>query len=173
MRNKMLVGSLQAALFAAILCLLCPWSVPLGAIPITLSLMGLFLAIGCLPPARALQAVGLYLLLGGIGLPVFAGFQGGVGALLGPTGGYLLSYLPAVGAATLVAKLLPRVKIWGQLVAATLTVYVGGALWYMFTAQVPLWTAVGVGVLPFLAADAVKLVAAGLLINLLRRHLSK
>lgn len=168
----MLVGSLQAALFAAILCLLCPWSVPLGAIPITLSLLGLFLVIGCLSPARALQAVGLYLLLGGIGLPVFAGFQGGVGALLDPTGGYLLSYLPAVGTATLAAKLLPRGKVWWQLIAATLTVYVGGALWYMLTAQVPLWTAVSVGVLPFLAADVVKLIAAGSLINLLRRHLS-
>lgn len=134
--------------------------------------MGLLLAIGCLPPLHAVQAVGVYLLLGGIGLPVFAGFQGGVGVLLGPTGGYLWSYLPAIGMAALAAKLLPRGKAWGQLVAATLTVYVGGALWYMLTAQVPFGTAISVGVLPFLAPDAIKVMASAWLIKMLRHRLT-
>ena len=167
----MLVSSLQAALFAAVLCLLCPWSIPIGAVPMTLSLVGVYLAIGCLPPLYAAQAVGLYLLLGGLGLPVFSGFQGGVGVLLGATGGYLLSYLPAVGLAVLTAKLLPRGKLLGQLVVATVAIYLGGAAWHALTAQVPFWTALGVGVLPFLPLDALKMVAAILLIKALRKRL--
>jgi biotin transport system substrate-specific component len=167
----MLVNSLRAALIAAVLCLLCPWSIPLGPVPITLSLVGVYLAIGCLPPLYAAQAVGLYLLLGGLGLPVFSGFQGGVGVLFGATGGYLWGYLPAVGLAVPAAKLLPRGRLWGQLIVATVTVYASGAAWYALTAQVSFWTALGVGVLPFLLPDIGKLVATALLIKALNKRL--
>ena len=74
MNTKKLVFT---ALFAAILCILSPISVPAGPIPVTLSVFALFLTAPVLPPAEAFFAVLVYILLGALGLPVFSGFNGG------------------------------------------------------------------------------------------------
>ncbi|MCF0123916.1 MAG: biotin transporter BioY [Ruminiclostridium sp.] len=81
--------SLMAALISV-----CSWIViPLGPVPFTLQTFGVFAALGLLGGRRGTLAVLLYLLLGLVGLPVFAGFSAGAGALLGVTGGYLLGFL--------------------------------------------------------------------------------
>ena len=82
----------RAALFAALMAV-CSWiSIP-AAVPFTLQTFAVFLTLGVLGGRLGTLAVGGYLLLGAVGLPVFAGFQGGPGALLGATGGYLLGFL--------------------------------------------------------------------------------
>ena len=81
------------ALFAALLAV-CAWLViPAGDVPFTLQTFGVFAALGLLGGKRGTIAIAVYLLLGAVGAPVFAGFKGGIGALLGVTGGYLVSYL--------------------------------------------------------------------------------
>ena len=88
--------SISAALIA-----LCAWlSVP-AAIPFTMQTFAVFAAAGTLGARRGAAALGLYILLGALGLPVFSGFQGGVGALLGATGGYIVGFLPAAAIAGL------------------------------------------------------------------------
>ena len=82
------------AMLTAMLCLLGPLTLPLGPVPLSLTtallmLMGLLLGGG-----KATLCCAVYLLMGLVGLPVFSGFSGGAGALLGPTGGFLLGYLP-------------------------------------------------------------------------------
>ena len=78
----------RAALFAALIAI-CSWiSIP-TAVPFTLQTFAVFLALGVLGGKLGTLSVAVYLLLGAVGLPVFAGFQGGLGALLGATGGYL------------------------------------------------------------------------------------
>ena len=81
-RNMVLSG-----LFAALLAL-CGWiSLPLGSLRFTLQTFGLLLALLTLGGKWGSVTVLVYLALGAMGLPVFSGFQGGIGVLLGPTGG--------------------------------------------------------------------------------------
>ena len=154
----------RAALFAALMAL-CAWiSVP-APVPFTLQTFALFLAPGLLGGRLGAAAVGAYLLLGAFGLPVFAGFSGGIGALLGPTGGFLLGFL------------LTALVMWGAeaalgrsgpvfLASAVLgqgLCYLFGSLWYAFgyaggAAGLP--AAVAACVLPFLLPDAAKLALA-------------
>lgn len=82
----------RAALFAALIAI-CSWLAIPTAVPFTLQTFAVFLALGVLGGKLGTLTVAVYLLLGTVGLPVFAGFQGGLGALLGATGGYLIGFL--------------------------------------------------------------------------------
>jgi biotin transport system substrate-specific component len=78
----------------AALIAVCAWlSVPVGQIAVTMQTFGVFLTLLLMGGKKGTLACGVYLLLGAVGLPVFSGFQGGPGVLLGPTGGYLLGFL--------------------------------------------------------------------------------
>ena len=80
------------AMFAAVMAV-CSWiSVP-ATVPFTLQTFGVFLAVGTLGGKRGSLAVLTYLLLGAVGAPVFAGFSGGIGCILGSTGGYIIGFL--------------------------------------------------------------------------------
>ena len=119
------------ALFA-VLMTVCAWITIPFAVPITLQTFAAFLALTTLGGWRGLYAIAVYLLLGAVGLPVFSGFQGGLGVLLGPSGGYLLGFL----ASALIYHLLTRK--WGTSVrmirlacgAGLLTCYATGTIWF-------------------------------------------
>lgn len=82
-------------LFAALMAV-CAWiSIPIFSIPVTLQLLAIMVCAAMLPPMYATLAVVVYVLLGLVGLPVFAGFTGGVGKLFGITGGYIVGFIPA------------------------------------------------------------------------------
>ena len=98
----------MTALFAAILAVICPISIPIGAIPITFSLLVVYLAGGLLGPGLGTLAVLVYLALGAVGLPVFSGMQGGLAKLMGPTGGFLWGYLVGVAVACVLLAALRR-----------------------------------------------------------------
>ena len=175
MSTARLTQTIRAALLAAVWCLLAPISLPLGPVPVSLGTFCLYLTAGLLPPLYAAEAVGLYLLLGLCGLPVFSGFQSGPGALLGPTGGFLLAYLPAVLLASWLGRRWPHKGAYPlALTAATLVLYGCGTLWYAYTAGVTVVNAALVCVLPFLTGDGVKLAAAcGLFPRLQKRIFRK
>ena len=80
------------SLFAAILAVSAWLTIP-GEVPFTLQTFGVFAALGLLGGKRGTIALALYLILGAVGLPVFAGFRGGFGVLLGTTGGYIFGFL--------------------------------------------------------------------------------
>ena len=83
----------------------CAWvTIPVGAVPITLQMFGVSFAILALRPKECVAAVGGYLALGALGIPVFSSMRGGLGVLMGPTGGYLIGYL--LGAALAVVVLM-------------------------------------------------------------------
>ena len=74
----------------AVLMAICSWiSIPM-AVPFTLQTFGVFMAVGVLGGKRETFAVLIYILLGAVGVPVFAGFSGGIGVLLNTTGGYIV-----------------------------------------------------------------------------------
>lgn len=172
MNSQKRVFAVFAAMLAAGLCLTAPLSLPLGPLPLTLGTLGLFLIAGLLPPLYTAEAVGIYLLLGICGLPVFAGFCGGAAVLTGPTGGYLWGYLPAAVLASWISRRRPaRWRYPAALVTATAIMYLTGTLWYGYTAQLPLPTAFLSGVVPFLPGDAVKIAVAALLCPQIQRRL--
>ena len=80
------------AMSAVILCV-CSWLTIPFTVPFTMQTFGVYCALLILGGRRGLAAIGLYLLLGIVGLPVFSGFRGGLGHVLGPTGGYILGFL--------------------------------------------------------------------------------
>lgn len=165
------------ALFAALIAV-CAWiSIP-ATVPFTLQTFAIFAALGLLGGKRGTVAVAVYLLLGAIGVPVFAGFQGGIGALLGTTGGYLLGFL------------LTALIVWGMearfgsktgvfllsAVLGMLVYYAFGTAWYLVVyartkGAISLATALGWCVVPFLIPDAVKIALAVLLRGRLKRHI--
>ena len=95
MKNKKLTTYQMAvtALMAAALCVLGPLSVPIGAIPISLSNFVICLTAWLLGPKFGTLSVAVYLLIGLVGVPVFSGYGAGIAKLAGPTGGYLVGYL--------------------------------------------------------------------------------
>ena len=164
---------LLPALLAAALCVMALWAVPLGPVPVTLATLGVYLAAGLLPWRQAAAGVGLYVLLGAVGLPVFSGFTGGLHRLTGVTGGFLLGYiLCAALASRLMAGKRPFMVPVG-LLAGTAVLYTVGTLWYLAQSGGTLWGAVLVCVVPFLPGDAAKLLVATAVVWPLRRRLER
>ena len=165
------------ALFAALIAV-CAWiSIP-ATVPFTLQTFAIFAALGLLGGKRGTAAVAVYLLLGAIGVPVFAGFQGGLGALLGTTGGYLLGFLlTALIEWGMEARFGSKTGVFLlSAVLGMLVCYAFGTAWYLVVyartkGAISLATALGWCVVPFLIPDAVKIALAVLLRGRLKRHI--
>ena len=174
-RQRAVYSLTMTAAFAAGMAVLAPWSVPLGPVPLSLCTLMIYLAAWLLPPARALAAVAVYVLLGAAGLPVFAGFLGGVSRLAGPTGGFLLGYLPMSAICALFVAHF-RARRWMPLlgmVLGTAVLYAVGTVWLCLQTGVRPGEAIVVCVLPFLPGDCLKMAAAWLLGPMLRRRLER
>ncbi len=166
-----MVGGLLAALLAS-----SAWiSFPIGTVPLTLQVFVVVLIALLLTPGRAAAAVGVYLLLGALGAPVFAGGRAGLGVLFGPTGGYLFGFLFGAMLGALCRQVLVRAgvrEVFAEAAAAAATVLV---IYVLGWAQLALVTGMGpmaafaAGVLPFVAVDIGKAVAAIAVASTLRR----
>lgn len=168
----------QCALFAALLCV-CAWiAVPMGELSITLQTFGVALTLGLLGGKRGSIAIFVYLLLGAVGCPVFSGFQGGVGQLLGTTGGYILGFLVwglCYWAITAGCGEASYVRILANVVGL-LACYCFGCVWfsrlYLQGGALTLGLVLTKCVVPFLLPDAVKLMLAWLLTHRLKRFVA-
>lgn len=150
----MVLASLFAALNAV-----CAWiSLPVADIACTLQTFGIFLTLGLLGGKWGSASILIYLLLGAVGLPVFSGFQGGLGALLGVTGGFLWGFLLA----GLCYRLLERFGKLPAMAAGMLCVYLCGSAWFtVYTGgKAGFLAALLRCVVPFLIPDALKIAAA-------------
>lgn len=165
------------ALLAAVICAVSPWTIPLGPIPLSLASLGVYLAACVLDCKHGVAAVVAYVVIGGVGLPVFSGARGGFGALVGPTGGYIIGYIVLALAEGLIIDFFAkekRIRLYPvAMVAGTALLYALGTGWYMAQTGVELLPALAVCVLPFLAGDAVKIVAATAVGFPVRRALRK
>ena len=138
--------------------------IPIGPVPVSMQPFFIFLAGYVLGPRYGLMAVGLYLLAGTIGLPVFSGGKSGLGHLFGPTGGYLFGFAISAWLCGLARKTSKNGLSWVAGIAwgfiALLAVYTIGAAWLKFALDLSWTKAFLAGVAPFIPWDAIKIVAA-------------
>jgi len=134
-------------------------SIPFFPVPITLQTLFVLLSgavmrrYGVIPPA-------LYVLMGAMNLPVFHNGTAGIGILLGPTGGYILGFIPGALVAGLAYE--HRSKIWRGtgMIAGDMVILACGMAWLCMSAGLLIWEAFLVGFLPFVAGDLLKAFAA-------------
>lgn len=151
-------------MFAALMALLAQLSVPLpfSPVPLTGQVFGVLLAGLVLSPGISAMSMIVYILLGFIGIPVFHGLQGGPHILIGPTGGYILGFVPACYLIGIIAWKSDSVfRIASGLIVGLLIIYLLGAIQLSFVMGFSFMQAVYAGVLPYLPLDIVKAVMAG------------
>lgn len=163
-----------------VLIAICSWiSIP-TAIPFTLQTFAVFLSVAVLGGKRGTIAVITYVLLGAIGVPVFAGFSGGLGIILNNTGGYIIGFICSALIMWLMESVLGR-KLWVQglsMILGMAACYATGTIWFMLvymrtTGAVGAATVLGWCVIPFLIPDALKITLALTLSNILRKPLGR
>lgn len=174
-KNQKIYHMVTCALMAAVLCVLCPMTVQIGAIPISLINFVVFLTVILLGGKWAFVSYTVFFLLGAAGLPVFSGYSGGLAKIAGPTGGYLVGYfllIPIAGLFLRHGKGKIRYLISGAgMVLGMLVVYLLGTVWYMVLTQCTASYAIATCVAPFALLDLGKLVVALIVGNLIRDRL--
>lgn len=161
----------------AVLITICSWISIQTTVPFTLQTMGVFLAVAILGGRRGTLSVLVYILLGAIGLPVFSGFTGGVGILLGNTGGYIIGFLFSAlamwGIERLFGNSMP-VGLISMLIGLAIC-YAFGTIWFMVVytrgnGPVSLAAVLGWCVIPFIIPDLVKIAIALIIAPRIRRY---
>ena len=155
------------ALCAAVTCILAPLSVPLaGEVPISLATFAVLLS-GILLGAKLGGLSQLIYVLGSVGVPVFAGWTGGIGITLGVTGGYIIGSIPMAFFAGLLYHKFGRNEsgarkyavMFVSMVLATAVLYIIGTAWFMALTKMTLAASLAACVIPFLPGDLIKIIA--------------
>lgn len=164
-----------AALVAAVMAVVGPAAVHAGAVPVTLQIFPVALAAMVLPAQWAAASMLVYLVMGAIGIPVYAGGHAGLGTLFGPTGGYIFGFVAGAGLGALVRGLVAKrlhaaVADVACAVATVGAVYFVGWAWLVLgsTHLSPLAGFTG-GVAPFVVPDLIKAGVAVLVAGAIRR----
>lgn len=152
----------------AVTCILAPFSVPIGPVPISLTNLAIYFSLYILGTKNGTISYLVYLLIGIIGLPVFSGFTSGPEKLIGPTGGYLIGFIPmAIIAGIFIKKSISMDNLWiGRIlgmfgmILGTVIAYIFGTAWLAYQADMDFQAALWVGVIPFIPGDLVKMVLA-------------
>ena len=173
MNEKFSVRDMIYVSLMAVVIALCSWiSVP-SVVPFTMQTFAVFCALLLLGGRRGTLAVGLYILLAAFGLPVLSGFKGGIGALLGPTGGYVLGFLLCALLFWLFEKKIPSPVL---LTIGLLVCYLFGTLWFVHVyssdgKEIGFGAALMLCVVPYLVPDAIKMLLAFILARRIRKGL--
>lgn len=160
------------AMFTAIISVCSQISIPFAPIPFTLQTLGVFITAAILGCKRGTICVFVYILLGLIGVPVFAGFSGGIGSLTAPDFGYIIGFIftsVTIGLSTKTfgKKLVPLII---SMTIGLILCYIVGTIWFMTVYNIQrngidLAVALGYCVIPFLIPDGCKIAAAAILVN--------
>ena len=180
MKNSKLTQTIFIGLFAALIAVCSQIQIP-GAVPFTLQTFAVFLAGGLLGGKRGTISVFVYILLGAVGLPVFAGFKGGIGALIGTTGGYIIGFIFSMLVFVVFELLLKEkakkiIPLGITMVIGLIICYAFGTAWFMIVytntkEPIGLITALSWCVFPFIIPDIVKIALALTLTSRLKRFI--
>ena len=164
------------AVFAVIMAI-CSWiSIP-AAVPFTLQTFGVFIAVGVLGGKRGSLSVLVFILLGAIGIPVFANFSGGIGVLAGPTGGYIIGFLFSALLMWAMEKLPGKKSVMQivSMIAGLIVCYAFGTVWFVIVygrmnGPIGFTAALVSCVVPFIIPDIIKISLAYVLSRKLRKY---
>lgn len=164
-------------LMAAVLCILGPLAlnIPISPVPISLGTLGIYFVVSVLGMKLGTLSVVIYILLGLVGIPVFAGFTAGPGKLFGPTGGYIIGFIfMALICGFFVDCFSHKVPLYvtGMLLG-TAVCYLFGTLWLAYQMDLTFGKALMAGVIPYIPGDLVKLAIATLIGFQIRKRLKK
>ena len=166
-RNNELTYAVLACLFAALISIGAYIAIPVPGTPIPIVLQNMFIMLAALilGPWWSLMAVGVYLVFGLVGMPVFSGGTGGLVKFIGPTGGYLVGYLPATILMGIIARKGRNTFIANLVacIAGTAVVYLFGVLRLKAVLNLETGKAMAAGLLPFLVGDSLKILLASAL----------
>lgn len=166
-QNKLsTLDMIYIALFG-ILIGICAWITIPGALPFTLQTFGVFLTVSVLGGKRGTAAVLLYIFIGLLGIPIFSGFQGGIGVILGPTGGYIIGFIFSALIMWLF-EIFSTKNLYLQglsMITALFVCYTFGTMWYLMVYSgnsegINLITVISLCVVPFIIPDIIKIVLA-------------
>lgn len=164
----------RVSLFIAITIILSQIIIPINPVPISLSMIAVFLSGGILGWKRGTISQVVYILLGIAGLPVFAGFKGGLGIIFGPTGGYLVGYITT---AFIIGFVLEKrqaknvIIIMCSMVLGLISCYLLGTIWLAFVLHLGFVEALSIGVLPYIFGDLLKILLSAYLVKRLGRYI--
>lgn len=163
------------ALFSIIIAM-CSWFTVPAVVPFTMQTFGVFMALGVLGGRRGTFAVGLYLLMGAFGLPVFSNFTGGIGHLFDATGGYIFGFLLSALVVWALEKPLGKCTygLAFSMVIGLLVCYLLGTVWFVLvytknTGEIGWISALVMCVLPYIIPDGIKIALALTLSKRLRK----
>lgn len=165
-RDIVLIG-----VFAAMICVFAPFSVPVGPIPISLASFAVYIA-SVLGAKKGCAAVGIYILIGALGLPVFSGFSGGISKIAGLTGGYIIGYMFCALLSGIIIERAGQKKSAYPMafIIGTAVLYAFGTAWFMIQSGNGLYESLLACVIPFLIGDAVKIAAASVIVYRMRSY---
>lgn len=167
--KRLRIKSLIYVSLGAVLITLCSWIyIPLP-VPFTFQLFAVFTVSAILGVKKSLTAVLVYVLLGIVGLPVFSGFKGGLGALFSSTGGYTLGFFAVcliTGYSTVKFGRKTSVMILSMYVSLVLC-YISGTVWFtlLYAETEDVFNVLKICVLPFIIPDTVKILLASLTVK--------
>lgn len=161
------------ALMTAILCVLAPISIPISTVPISMGTFAVYLCATILGPKKGVVCVLIYLLLGAIGLPVYAGGAAGVGVIAGPTGGYLVGFLFLAFFTGWFSYHFANkaIILCLGMIIGTLLCYLIGTIWLGFSLHLGTWESLMAGVIPFIPGDILKMIACTVISIPIKRQL--
>jgi biotin transport system substrate-specific component len=160
------------AICAAITCILAPLSIPLaGGVPVSLATFAVMLAGVLLGGSLGAISQLIYVLLGAVGLPVFAGWTGGIGIALGMTGGFIIGYIPCAWLTGLIyhkfsSNAKKSAKVFWMvigMIAGTIALYALGTVWFVAITGMDIGAALAACVIPFIPGDLIKMAAVVLI----------
>ena len=165
------------ALMAALTCILGPMSItlPFTPVPISFTNLVIYFAVMVIGMKRGTISYLVYLLIGAVGLPVFSGYAGGLGKLAGPTGGYLIGFIPMIIIGGLLMEKSNRNLMVTSIgwVFGTAVAYFLGTIWFVHITHSTVMYALTVCVFPFIIADIAKIVIGTILGREVRKGLIK
>lgn len=178
MNNKNIKAKLSAkelsmiAIFTAITAVFAQIAIPIPftPVPISFGLVAVYMSAILLKPKHAVYSQICYLALGGLGVPVFGGFRGGLGALFGPTGGYLLVYPIMAWIVSMAlnssksrqaefsqSKTIVFIKSAIAICISHIILYLGGTAWLSITTGNSFYASLTIAVFPFIPMDIIKI----------------
>ena len=164
----------QIGLAAALIAILAQISIPMPTgVPMTLQTFAIPFVGIILGSKKGTIAAVIYVLLGAVGLPVFAGFKGGLGIVLGLTGGFIVSFPIMAFLAGLGLEMGGTVRLYAGLVAGAVINYIIGTCWFVVAAHSTFAAAFAACVLPFIPTAIIKIILAGIIGKKVRELLIK